>query len=159
MVFHHNETHLSSGFKSTVMISWCDTITCEGYNSFKTIMKTPTFVNDKSFVFYRFKYNKGYLCVSATLACVYFILFFLRKISPERTSAPNPPLLLRKTGPELTSVPILYFICGMPTTAWLAKRCHVRTWDPNRRTPGHQSGTCTLNCCATGTAPLACVYT
>ena len=42
----------------------------------------------------------------------------------------------RKTGPELTSVPIfLYFICGMPTTAWLAKRCHVCTWDLNRRTP------------------------
>ncbi|XP_070109978.1 carnitine O-palmitoyltransferase 1, muscle isoform isoform X5 [Equus przewalskii] len=41
--------------------------------------------------------------------------------------------LLRKAGPELTSVPIfLYFICGTPTTAWLAKRCHVRTQDPNR---------------------------
>ena len=30
--------------------------------------------------------------------------------------------ILRKTGPELTSVPIfLYFICRMPTTAWLDK--------------------------------------
>ena len=28
----------------------------------------------------------------------------------------------------------LYSICGMPTTAWLAKRCHVHTQDPNRRT-------------------------
>ena len=28
----------------------------------------------------------------------------------------------RKIGPELTSVPIfLYFICGTPATAWLAK--------------------------------------
>ncbi|XP_070078475.1 cilia- and flagella-associated protein 418 isoform X1 [Equus caballus] len=32
--------------------------------------------------------------------------------------------LLRKTGPELTSMPIfLYFVCGMPATAWLDKRC------------------------------------
>ena len=30
----------------------------------------------------------------------------------------------RKTGSELTSMPIfLYFICGMPTTAWLDKQC------------------------------------
>ena len=45
------------------------------------------------------------------------VLFcFLRKISPELTSATNTPLLLlRKIGPKLTSVPIfLYFICGMP---------------------------------------------
>ena len=35
---------------------------------------------------------------------------------------------LRKTGPELTSVPIfLYFTCGPPTTAWLAMWCHVCT--------------------------------
>ena len=34
--------------------------------------------------------------------------------------------LLRKTGPELASVPIfLYVICGMPTTAWLGEWCHV----------------------------------
>ena len=33
-------------------------------------------------------------------------------------------VLLRKMGPELTSVPIfLYCICGMPATAWLDKRC------------------------------------
>ena len=63
--------------------------------------------------------------------------------------------LLRKTGPELTSMPIfLYFICGTPTTGWLANQCHVCTWDLNRWTPGHQSGTCTLNRCATGPAPL-----
>uniref|UniRef100_A0A9L0JRQ5 Uncharacterized protein n=1 Tax=Equus asinus TaxID=9793 RepID=A0A9L0JRQ5_EQUAS len=67
--------------------------------------------------------------------------FSRRKISPEPTSAANPALFLqRKTGPELTSMPIfLYCICGTPTTAWLAKRCHDRTWDPNRRTPGHRS--------------------
>ena len=32
----------------------------------------------------------------------------------------------------------------------IAKRCHVYTWDPNRRTLGRRSGTCELNCCATG---------
>ena len=59
--------------------------------------------------------------------------FLLRKISLL--------FLLRKTGPELTSMPIfLYFICGTPTTAWLAKRCHVHTQDPNRQTPGCQGG-------------------
>ena len=47
---------------------------------------------------------------------------FLRKISPELTSAANPLFLLRKTSPELTSVPIFfYFICGTPATAWLDK--------------------------------------
>src|SRR3712207_299831 len=80
---------------------------------------------------------------------IFHPFFFLRKISPELTTA-SPPFLLRKTGPELTSVPIfLYFICGTPTTAWLDKRCHVHTRDPNQRTPGCQSGTCELNRCAT----------
>uniref|UniRef100_A0A9L0RUI1 Transmembrane protein 79 n=1 Tax=Equus caballus TaxID=9796 RepID=A0A9L0RUI1_HORSE len=61
---------------------------------------------------------------------------------------------LRKTGPELTSMPIfLCFIHETSTTAWLAKRCHVRTRDTNLRTPGHQSRTCTLNRCATRPAP------
>ena len=61
---------------------------------------------------------------------------------------------LRKMGPELTSMPIfLYFIHGMPTTAWLAKRCHVCTWDPNRWTLGLWSRTCALNRCTTGPAP------
>ena len=66
-------------------------------------------------------------------------------------------LLPRKTGPELTSVPIfLYFLCGMPTTAWLDELCHVRTGDLNRQTPGRQRGTCELNRCATGPAPQFC---
>ena len=82
--------------------------------------------------------------------------FYLRKISPELTSAANPPLLLRKTGPGLTSVPIfLYFICGTPATAWLAER----TQDPNQRTPGRQSEMCELNCGATGPAPSSDIFT
>ena len=53
--------------------------------------------------------------------------------------------LLRKTAPELTSVPVfLYFICGTPTTAWLDKWCHVCTWDLNQQTLGCRSGTCDL---------------
>ena len=66
------------------------------------------------------------------------------------------PILLffsEEDWPELTSMPIfLYFIRGTPTTAWLAAQCHVRTWDPNRRTPGRQSETCALNHCTTGLA-------
>ena len=82
-------------------------------------------------------------------------IFFFWKISPELTSATNSPLfLMRKTDTELTSVPIfLYFICGMPATAWLAKWCHVCTRDLNQQTPGCRSRTCELNCCATGPAP------
>ena len=77
------------------------------------------------------------VCWSSLIKNSIEIFFFLRNISP-----------------ELTSVPIfLYFICGMPTTAWGAKRCHVPTRDPNRRTPGHQSRRCALNCCANGPAP------
>ena len=47
----------------------------------------------------------------------------------------------------------LYFICGTPTTAWLAKRCHVHTPDLNQQTLGRRSRTCTLNRCTTGPAP------
>ena len=36
-----------------------------------------------------------------------------------------------------------------------AKRCHVRTGDPNWQTPGCQSGTCALNHCATGPANIS----
>ena len=62
---------------------------------------------------------------------------------------------MRKTGPELTSVPIfLCFIRETPTTAWLTKRCHVRTRDPNLRTAGPpRSRTRALNRCTTGPAP------
>ena len=68
--------------------------------------------------------------------------FFLRKISPELTTA-NPPLFAEEACPELTSVPIfLYFICGMPTTAWSAKQCYVRTRDPNQRTLGRREAEC-----------------
>ena len=90
----------------------------------------------------------GKVCLPAmTLHQICLIFLFLRKISTELTSAANPPLLLRKTGSELTSVPIfLYFIPGTPTTAWLDKRCHVRTQDLNQQTLGRQSRTCAPLC-------------
>ena len=55
----------------------------------------------------------------------------------------SPYLIFEEDGPELTSVPIfLHFIRGTPTTAWLAKWCHVCTRDPNWRTPGHREAEC-----------------
>ena len=42
----------------------------------------------------------------------------------------------------------LYFICGTPATAWLAKWCHVCARDPNWQTPGCRSETGALKCCA-----------
>ena len=52
------------------------------------------------------------------------MFFFLRKISPEITSATNAPLFAEEGGPEPTSAPIfLYFICGTPATAWPDKHC------------------------------------
>ena len=30
----------------------------------------------------------------------------------------------------------------MPSAAWLAKQCHVRTWDPNQWTPGYREAEC-----------------
>ena len=78
------------------------------------------------------------------------VVFFLRKVSPELTSAANPPLFAEEDWPWTNIVPIfLYFICGMPATAWLAKGRRVCTEDLNHRTLGRRSGTCELNCCAT----------
>ena len=49
------------------------------------------------------------------------IIIFLRKISPEVTSATNPLLFAEEDWPGANIVPIvLYFISGTPTTAWLA---------------------------------------
>ena len=92
-----------------------------------------------------------------SFSIIYLFIYFLRKISPELTSAANPPFffLLKNTGPELTSVPIfLYFICGTPITARLAKWCHVCTGDLNWQTLDHQSRMCALNCCTTGPSPI-----
>ena len=79
-----------------------------------------------------------------------FLNFFLGRLALSKHRLPILLFLLRKTGPELTSVPIfLHFICGTPTTAWLDKQCYICTRDPNWRTPGCRSGTCKLNCYTT----------
>ena len=50
----------------------------------------------------------------------YEIFFFGGRLALSYQLLPILLFLLRKTGPELTSMPILlYFIRGMPTTAWL----------------------------------------
>ena len=68
---------------------------------------------------------------------IYLLEFFFWGRLALRELLPILLFLLRKTDPELTSMPIfLYFIRGMPTTAWHAKQCHVCTRDFNRRTPG-----------------------
>ena len=51
-------------------------------------------------------------------------LFFWGRLALSWHLLPILLFLLRKTGLELTSVPIfLYFICGTPATAWLDRRC------------------------------------
>ena len=62
---------------------------------------------------------------------------------------------MRKTDPELTSVPIfLYFVCGMPPHHGLTHRMEVCAWDLNPQTLGHQSRACELNHYATRPAPI-----
>ena len=74
-----------------------------------------------------------------TRSLLSYYFSFLRKISPKQTSASNSLLFAEEQQtpafPELTWMPnFLYFICRRPATAWLAKRFHVHTCDPNPRT-------------------------
>ena len=63
-------------------------------------------------------------------------------------------VLVRKIGPELTSVPFfLYFICGTPPQHGLMRGVYVHAWVPNLQTPCCSSGLCKLNHCAIGLAP------
>ena len=80
--------------------------------------------------------------------------FFLRKISPEVTSAANPPLFAEEDWSWANihaHLPLLYM--WDTVLAWLAMQCHVHTQDPNQRTPGHRSRMCKLNRCTMGPAP------
>ena len=64
--------------------------------------------------------------------------------------------LVRKIGPELTSVPIfLYFVCGTLPQHGLMSSMWVCTWDLNLPTPGHRSGACELNHYTTGRDAMA----
>ena len=82
----------------------------------------------------------------------FLLFFFLRKISPELTSAANPPRFVEEDWPwaNIHAYPPLLYMWD----AYHSMACHVRTWDPNWRTLGWLSGTCVLNHCATGPAPL-----
>ena len=76
------------------------------------------------------------------LIVVLFFLF-LRKISPELTTA-NPPLFAEEAWPWANicaHLPLLYTWDTYHSMAF-AKGCHVGTQDPNRRTPGHQEVEC-----------------
>ena len=82
-----------------------------------------------------------------------FFFFFLRKMSPELTSAANSPLFAEEHWPwayiRAHASSTLYvghlLQHGLPSSAMFA---------PGIRTPGRQSRTCALNRCATGPAPL-----
>ena len=73
---------------------------------------------------------------------VFFVFcFFLRKISPELTTT-NPPFFAEEDWPWANvhaHLPLLYAWDTYHSMAF-AKWCHIRTWDPNQRTPGCQEG-------------------
>ena len=85
-----------------------------------------------------------------------FILtcFFWRKISPELTSAANPPLFAEEDWPWAhirVHLPLLSMWDTYHSMACQAVPCaHPGSELGN---PGHRSRTCELNCCATGPAP------
>ena len=62
---------------------------------------------------------------------------------------------VRKTGPELRSVPIFLYFMWDAAKVWLDERWEVRAWDPGRQTPGHRSREHKLNRCTTGLAPVS----
>ena len=78
-----------------------------------------------------------YLLVHRSWKISFF--FFLRKISPELTTA-NPPLFAEEDWPwaNIHAHPPLLYTWDAYHIMAFAKRCHIRTWDPNWRTPGRQ---------------------
>ena len=79
--------------------------------------------------------------------------FFLRKISPELTSAANPPLFAEEDWPSANihaHLPLLYMWDACHSMACQAVPCPYL--DPNRWTQGRWSRMCKLNRCATGPA-------
>ena len=96
---------------------------------------------------------KWFFTIFRVVRYIRFFFLFLRKISPELIICHSSSFLPTKSGPELTSMPILlYFICGTPATVWLDNRCVGPHPGSEPRTLGHRSGTCKLNHCATGLA-------
>ena len=84
--------------------------------------------------------------------------FFLKKISPELTSAANPPLFAEGDWPWAdirAHLPLLYLWNAYHSMACQAVPCPHPGSEP--RTPGSWRGMCELNCCATGQAPRICI--
>ena len=55
---------------------------------------------------------------------LYYLFIYLRKISPELTSAAKPPLFPEEDWPWANiRACFFYFIYGMPATVWPAKQC------------------------------------
>ena len=77
--------------------------------------------------------------------------FFLRKISPELTSATNPPLFAEEDWPWANiraHPPPLYMWEARPSMAWQAVHMSA-SQDPGWQTLDRRNGTCELNRCAT----------
>ena len=99
---------------------------------------------------------KGLVCLNSVLSLSFFsFFFFLRKISPELTSAANPSLFHEEDWPWANiraHLPLLY-----TWDTFLSMVCQaVPCPHPGSQVakPGQpRSGTCELNRCATGPAP------
>ena len=76
---------------------------------------------------------------------------------PHSSGLPSPDFLVflvRKIGPELTSVTIfLYFVCGTLPQHGLMNSVYIPAEDPNWQTLGHRSVVHKLNHYVTGPAP------
>ena len=66
--------------------------------------------------------------------------------------------LVRKIGPELTSVPVFLQFIWDSATVWLDEQCQVCAWDLNLRIPGGQSRAHKLNHQATGPALTGVIF-
>ena len=100
------------------------------------------------------------LLFKANSSClrIFLSFCFLRKISSELTAA-NAPLFAEEAWPWANiraHLPLLYM--WDTYHSMFTKWCRVRTRDPNRQTPGHWSGTCSLNHCATRPASYFCLF-
>ena len=97
----------SSVYHSVFKNSTSRKISCAGYQCLELLEASWNYHNHCIY----HSALEWYLSFSLSLS-----LFLVRKIGPELTSVANlPPFCLRKSGPELTSIPtFLYFVCGLP---------------------------------------------
>ena len=90
----------------------------------------------------------------------FFFFFFLRKISPELTTA-NLPLFAEEAQPWANvhaHLPLLYTWDAYHSMAF-AKWCHVCTWDSNRQTPRcREAERVNLTAVPSGRPPIAIMF-